>query len=240
MSDELLLSVEGLTSGYGAGSTLHGVDLDLRTDEIVALIGSNGAGKTTLVRAIGGLLRARTGTISLRGERVERHSVRARARLGIITVPEGRRLFQRLTVAENVAIGRRISRGRPGGTALLDLAMEIFPALPKLWRTQAGLLSGGQQQMVAIARGIAANPRVLLLDEPTLGLSPALSDEVLELVSSLARSSSLSILLVEQRSDHALRIADRGYVMDRGNITLSGSSAELLAHEGVRAAYLGR
>ncbi|MBT2523312.1 ABC transporter ATP-binding protein [Arthrobacter sp. ISL-28] len=237
--ESIVLSAQGLTAGYGRGTVLHGINFELREGEVVAILGSNGAGKTTFVRTLAGQLKARAGDITLLGRPVARSSVRNRVRSGLIVVPEGRRLFQRLTVAENIALGTRQGKRRPGGGELLELVLSTLPDLSRLWKTRAGLLSGGQQQMVAIARGAAANPRVLLLDEPTLGLSPKLSDEVLDLVAVLGQVRSLSVVLVEQQADRALAISDRGYVIDRGTVAITGPSAVLLADDAVRSAYLG-
>ncbi|MTD14200.1 ATP-binding cassette domain-containing protein [Nakamurella sp. YIM 132087] len=232
------LVVQGLSAGYGPVDVLHEVDLQVRPEEIVALLGANGAGKSTLVKTIGGLLPARAGSVHSGGRDVTRMRPERRARAGIVTAPEGRRLFLHMTVAENIELGLRLS-GRGGGKALLDEVLDLLPVVRERMSTQAGLLSGGQQQMVALARAAAASPQVLLLDEPTLGLSPRLTVEVLDLVAELARRRSLAVLLVEQRAQQALAVATRGYVIDRGRIVLAGSSAELLGSGEMSEIYFG-
>jgi len=224
--------VRGLEARYGPIAAVRGVDLDVHDGEIVALLGANGAGKTSTLAAIVGLLPARSGEIRFAGEDVSRLPPEKLVRKGISLTPEGRRLFATLTVAENLALG---GRGNDGARERL---LELFPVLRDRLYAQAGSLSGGEQQQLAIARSLMSRPRLLLLDEPTLGLAPILVGAVFELVARLREEDGVSILLVEQNVHRALDLCDRAYVMRTGRIEAHGTPGELRAR-GVEAAYLG-
>lgn len=236
-----LLAVQDVSTGYGDSQVLWGVSLEVRTGELVALVGANGAGKTTLLAAISRLLPVWTGQIVFAGQDTTRLNAERVVRLGIAHVPQGRRLFAGLTVGENLRLGAYSRRqGSAGG---IDRDLErVYDFLPKLAerRTQlAGSLSGGEQQMCAIARGLMTHPDVLLIDELSLGLAPNIVDDILATLDIVHREEHLGILLVEQDVQIALERADRGYVIENGRIVLSGEGSELLKSEKVRAAYLG-
>jgi len=232
-----MLSVENLRSGYGRIEALHGVSLEVAAGEIVTLIGANGAGKTTLIRAISGVQPITAGGIRFDQRSIERVPGHARVALGIAQVPEGRQLFAPLSVEDNLRLGAWTRRGAALDAELASV-YAMFPPLASRSRAAAGMLSGGQQQMLAIGRALMAKPRLLLLDEPSMGLAPMLVDQILEVVRGLKRAG-LTVLLVEQNARAALAIADRGYVIETGRISASGSAAELLADDRVQAAYLG-
>jgi branched-chain amino acid transport system ATP-binding protein len=235
--NEALLSVRGLRSGYGAVEVLRGIDLDVAAGEIVALLGSNGAGKTTFNQTASGLLPPRAGTIRFDGHDIGRAHYRDIVRLGLIHVPEGRRIFPNLTVLENLELGSFV-RARERRAANLERVYTIFPRLKERATQLAGTMSGGEQQMLAIGRGLMGEPRLLILDEPSLGLSPLLVEELFGLIQRL-HGEGLAILLVEQNVAQSLEIAQRAYVLENGAIQFSGSSAELLATDRLRQAYLG-
>ncbi|MGO9702228.1 MAG: ABC transporter ATP-binding protein [Xanthobacteraceae bacterium] len=232
-----MLSVERLTSAYGRIEALHDVSLDVHAGEIVALIGANGAGKTTLLRAISGVQTIAAGTIRFEDKPVERLSSHVRVGLGIIQVPEGRQLFTPLCVEDNLRLGAwsRRSADVTGGMARV---YAMFPMLDSLRKVPAGALSGGQQQMLAIGRALMSNPRLLLLDEPSMGLAPILVDRIFDTIVDLKRNG-LTILLVEQNARAALAIADRAYVLETGRVTLSGTGADIQVDQRVQQAYLG-
>ena len=232
-----MLEVRALTSHYGRIPALKGVDLALRAGELVALVGGNGAGKTTLLRALSGVQRASGGTVRFDGADITRAAPERRVRLGIAQVPEGRQVFAPLSVEDNLRLGG-YTRSAAESAEMLERAYGMFPVLRERRRAPAGTLSGGQQQMLAIARALMARPRLLLLDEPSMGLAPRLVEEIFQHVQAL-RSADRAIFLVDQNARAALRIADRGYVLETGRIVLSGSGAELLANQRVQAAYLG-
>jgi branched-chain amino acid transport system ATP-binding protein len=232
-----MLSVENVTSSYGRIQALHGVSLEVAAGEIVTLVGANGAGKTTLLRAISGVQPVTAGRILLDGRPIERVPGHARVALGIAQVPEGRQLFAPLAVEDNLKLGAWSRRGSELDAELARV-YALFPMLATLRHAAAGTLSGGQQQMLAIGRALMAKPRLLLLDEPSMGLAPMLVDQILGVVQGFKRSG-LTVLLVEQNARAALAIADRGYVVETGRITASGSAAQLLADDRVQAAYLG-
>ena len=233
------LTVDSLRAGYGRATVLHDVTLDVASGEIVTVIGSNGAGKSTLVQTIVGLLSARAGSISLNGRDITSTPSHTRARQGVVLVPEGRRLFGEMTVGENIRLGRRAARGRDDGDDPVEDLLAAFPVVKERWNSQSGLLSGGQQQMVALTRAAAARPRYLLLDEPSLGLSPALTLEVFRLIRLIAERTGAGIVLVEQMADQALRLASRAYVLEQGRIVTEGDATELRRSDAVRRAYLG-
>jgi branched-chain amino acid transport system ATP-binding protein len=232
-----LLNVQGLKSGYGVVEVLRGVDLQVMPGELVALLGSNGAGKTTLNLTLSGLVAARGGQVGFDGQDITGLHSRQVVKHGLIQVPEGRKVFPNLSVHENLELGA-FTRGRERKLQNLDKVYEIFPRLKERVAQLAGTLSGGEQQMLAIGRGLMAEPRLLILDEPSLGLSPLLVEELFGLISQL-RSSGLAILLVEQNVGQSLDIADRAYVMENGQIRFTGTPAQLLASDALRQAYLG-
>ena len=256
--DGSLLAVDGLDAGYGRIAVLHEISLRVPAGEMVAVIGANGPGKTTLLRTISGLLAPSRGRVLLDGAEVGGRPAEQLAALGLAHVPEGRLVFPTLSVADNLALGAyslRRRRGRSGGAAgpggqggrflpprwiASDQVLELFPRLAGRLDQPAGTLSGGEQQMLAIGRGLAARPRLLLLDEPSLGLAPMLVAEIFRALARLRDQGDLGILLVEQNARAALQVADRGYVLERGRVALAGTPGELLDDEGVRAAYLGR
>jgi branched-chain amino acid transport system ATP-binding protein len=232
-----MLRLDNLDVYYGEIHALRGVALDVREREIVALLGNNGAGKSTTLKTVSGLLRPRRGTITLDDRSlagVPPHDIVAR---GIAHVPEGRRIFNRLSVRENLAMGAYL-RSDGGIAADLDRVFDLFPRLKERIGQVAGTLSGGEQQMLAIGRALMANPRLLLLDEPSMGLAPVLVEQIFATIDSINRQGT-TILLVEQNAAMALSIAHRGYVIETGSIVLAGSAAELAGNADVRRAYLG-
>jgi branched-chain amino acid transport system ATP-binding protein len=232
-----MLRVENLTSGYGRIAVLRDVSLDIAKGEMVALVGSNGAGKTTLLRAISGVQPITGGAIVFDGRPIHALSPHARVRAGIVQVPEGRQVFAPLAVADNLRLGAW-TRSDGDITRDLDEVYATFPALAEKRAIASGALSGGQQQMLAIGRALMARPKLLLLDEPSMGLAPMLAAQILANVAAL-KARGLTVLLVEQRAHAALAIADRAYVLETGRITLSGDSAALREDARVREAYLG-
>jgi branched-chain amino acid transport system ATP-binding protein len=233
-----VLSVENLTSAYGRIEALHGVSIEVGAGEIVTLVGANGAGKTTLLRAISGVQPITAGSIRFDGKPIERLPSQDRVAAGITQVPEGRQLFAPLTVEDNLKLGAWSRRG-------VDMTPEIarvyalFPMLDARRSTPAGALSGGQQQMLAIGRALMASPRLLLLDEPSMGLAPAIADLIFDRIAELHRDSGVTLLLVEQRVAEALESCDYGYVLETGGVVLQGTHNALMADERVRRAYLG-
>jgi len=232
-----VLSVEDLRSRYGRIEVLHGIDVEVKSGEIVTVVGANGAGKTTLLRCISGVQAASAGTIRFRGENISRMSPHRRVALGLAQAPEGRQIFTNLTVEENLRLGAYLFSDARVERDMAD-AFAMFPILKQKRNLGAGGLSGGQQQMLAIARALMGRPSCLLLDEPSMGLGPMLVDQILGVVKDL-RSLDVTALLVEQNAFAALSIADRGYVMETGRITITGPAAELIADPRVREAYLG-
>jgi len=232
------LEVRDLTVAYGAIQAVRGVSFSVGRGQIVSLIGSNGAGKTTTLRTISGLLRPVSGEILLDGEPIHRlpaHEILAR---GVAHSPEGRRLFARMTVEENLRLGAYTRRDEAGIAADLDHVYGLFPVLGERRRNKAGLFSGGEQQMLAIGRALMSRPKLLMLDEPSMGLSPIMTQKILETVREL-RGEGTTVLLVEQNALAALGLSDQAYVIDLGRTTLSGSGSELLADPRVQEAYLG-
>ncbi len=232
-----LLEVKDLRSGYGSVEILRGVNLVVNAGEIVALLGSNGAGKSTFNNTLSGIVPARAGTIAFDGQPLAGTHYRAIVQAGLIQVPEGRRVFPNLSVLENLELGS-FARARERRAQNLERVFGIFPRLKERLTQLAGTMSGGEQQMLAIGRGLMAEPRLLILDEPSLGLSPLLVEEMFGLISQL-HQQGLSILLVEQNVGQSLEIAQRAYVMENGTIEFSGVPAELLAGDRLRRAYLG-
>jgi len=230
-----LLRIEGLTAYYGAIQALKGVDLDVVAGEITTLIGANGAGKTTLMMTICGNPRARDGRIIHDGTDITRLPTHAIMRRRIALSPEGRRIFPRMTVRENLQMGAVVSGG---GAHTLDLVFDLFPRLAERRGQRGGTLSGGEQQMLAIGRALMSEPRLLLLDEPSLGLAPLVARQIFAAIRTLNQQAGLTVLLVEQNAYQALKLAHRGFVLVNGTITMAGSGAELLARPEIRAAYL--
>ena len=237
MAESSILSVKGVETFYGAIQALHGVDLEVNRGEIVTLIGANGAGKSTLLMTICGNPRARGGKITFDGEDITALPTHQIVRRGVAQVPEGRRIFARMSVYENLQMGAIL--GDPAHfKSDLDRVFTMFPRLAERRDQRGGTLSGGEQQMLAIGRALMSRPRLLLLDEPSLGLAPLIVRQIFDSIGRIAREEGVTIFLVEQNAFHALRLADRGYVLANGRVRLSGSGRELLANQEVRAAYL--
>ncbi len=232
-----LLAVRGVETHYGKIIALRGVDMEVRPGEIVTLIGANGAGKSTLMMTICGSPRASAGSIVFDGTDITRMPTHEIMRLRIAQSPEGRRIFPRMTVFENLQMGASIT-DMSTFEADLQRVYTLFPVLKKRMSQRGGTLSGGEQQMLAIARALMSRPRLLLLDEPSLGLAPLIVKQIFEVIGELNRAEGLTVFLVEQNAYHALKLAHRGYVMVNGSITMSGTGSELLAREEVRSAYL--
>ncbi len=237
MAETSILSVTGLTTFYGAIQALHGVDLEVGRGEIVTLIGANGAGKSTLLMTICGNPRARSGSIRLDGQEITALQTHEIVRRGVAQVPEGRRIFPRMSVFENLQMGATLADPAHFKDDL-DRVFAMFPRLAERRLQRGGTLSGGEQQMLAIGRALMSRPRLLLLDEPSLGLAPLIVRQIFEAVGRIAREEGVTVFLVEQNAFHALRLADRGYVLANGRVRLSGTGRELLANAEVRAAYL--
>src|ERR1700688_1152126 len=233
-----LLDVKGLCAGYGDVPVLRGVDLSIAAGSITALIGANGAGKTTLLRTISGIIPTEAGTISYDGRDIVGMPPQDIVRAGLVQVPEGRRLFSEMTVFENLLVGSSSPVARPQRAENLAMVLELFPRVRERRAQRAGTLSGGEQQMVAIARALMASPRLLLLDETSLGLAPIVVDEIFVAVRRLA-AQGLTILVVEQNTALALEVADHGYVLEQGQFAIQGAASSLMADPRVRQAYLG-
>jgi branched-chain amino acid transport system ATP-binding protein len=233
-----LLRLDGLRAGYGPIEALRGLDLEVREGELVCLLGANGAGKSSTLRAISGLLRARSGRIVFDGREIQTLEPSEILRAGIAHCPEGRRVFPHLTVEENLAMGAYVRRDRAAIAEDLDRVYSHFPILAERLRQAAGTLSGGEQQMLAIGRALMARPRLILFDEPSLGLAPTVVETTFGIIANIRRAGT-TVLMVEQNAYLALRMADRGYVMETGRIVLHGVAADLLHDDHVRAAYLG-
>ncbi len=237
-ASELVLAAENVDAGYGQLRILKNVSFEVGRGEIVTLIGSNGAGKTTVLNTLCGVVRARTGSILFEGRDITRVETHAIAEMGIAHVPEGRKLFTDMTVLENLQMGAFLRRDRQEIRQDIERMYGLFPIMRERMHTRAGSLSGGEQQMVAIARGLMARPRILLLDEPSLGLSPKLVAQIFEIIKDI-NQQGVTVLLVEQNAHMALSIADRGYVLATGEVTLTGTGQDLLGNDMVRKLYLG-
>ena len=237
-----MLKIHNLHAGYGKVEVLHGISMEVPKGKVVTLIGSNGAGKTTTMRAISGMIKPTSGEITLHDKRIDGLESYHIARLGLAHSPEGRRVFATMSVADNLRLGAfpRYTGSRPRGDVANDLerAMELFPRLKERREQLAGTLSGGEQQMLAMARAVMLNPEVVLLDEPSMGLAPILVDEVFRIIERL-KAQGVTMLLVEQFAAAALKVADYGYVLENGRISVHGEAAKLRDDPAVKAAYLG-
>jgi branched-chain amino acid transport system ATP-binding protein len=238
MTGPALLTVRGLTAGYGEGEVVHGVDLDVAAGATTALLGANGAGKTTTLRALTGMI-SRRGSVLFDGRDISGLAADHVARLGVAHVPQGRGTFGRLSVHDNLMVGALGRRDRGGIAADLDRCLAMFPILADRARSAAGNLSGGEQQMLAISRALMARPRLLLLDEPSLGLAPAVTRQIFDLLPLLRDEWAIAVLVVEQNADLALRLADDAVVLENGRVALAGAACEVAGHDDVRRAYLG-
>jgi branched-chain amino acid transport system ATP-binding protein len=233
-----LLKIDRLNAGYGDIQVLFDLSLEVHQGEVLSIIGANGVGKTTLLKTLSGLMQANSGTVLFKDQEIQRLAPEKIVDLGIIQIPEGRRLFTLMSVLENLEMGAYTPRARPKKEETLQEVYKIFPRLQERESQFAGTLSGGEQQMVAIARGLMAKPEVLMLDEPSLGLSPVLREETFRVVKRIAETG-VTIMLVEQDVKHSLSISDRAYVMERGEVVMEGTGAELLVNPHVKKAYLG-
>jgi branched-chain amino acid transport system ATP-binding protein len=234
----MLFEVKDLIVHYGKAAALKGISLTVSKGEVVALIGANGAGKSTTLRAISGLNIPLSGEIWFKGKRIDRKPAHKRSKLGIAHIPEGRRVFGALTVRNNLEIGAYVRRDRKGVADQIEEVYKVFPVLKARSAQQAGTLSGGEQQMLATGRGLMSKPSLILMDEPSLGLSPIIVRDVARTIQAISQGGT-SILLVEQNALLALRLASRAYVLEMGKIVLEGKSQELLSDDGVKEAYLG-
>lgn len=233
-----MLEVRAVQGGYGDVTVLKDVSLQVEEREVVALVGANGAGKSTLLRTVSGLLRPTAGEIRLRGERIDQAPPHRVVELGFVQVPEGKQLFQQMTVEENLLVGALCPRARGERQRSLEETYSLFAELADKRRRQAGSLSGGEQQMVAVGRALMARPAILAMDEPSLGLAPVVVDRLFAVLQTI-RDRGMTILLIEQNVQQTLEMADRGYVMENGHIVLAGSGPELLANEHLKTHYLG-
>jgi len=233
-----LLDVRGLTAGYGTGPVLHGIDFAVAESGVTTLLGANGAGKTTTLRALCGMIQAR-GEVRFAGERIDGRATEDVVRCGIAHVPDGRGTFVEMTVEENLRLGAYIRRDRAEVTRDFDRVYDYFPRLKERHRQQAGTLSGGEQQMLAIGRALMLKPKLLLLDEPSFGLAPLIVQEIFDIMRTINRDEKVGILLVEQNASLALAIADQAYLLETGRVVLAGTAAEVGADESIRRSYLG-
>jgi len=234
-----MLRVANLDVFYGEAQALFDIALEVGEGEIVAVIGSNGAGKTTLIRSIFGMVKARRGTIMVDGRAIHSLPSHVICELGIGQVPEGRQMFPNMSVADNLALGAMIPRARAVGRNALTKVFELFPRLKERRSQMAGTLSGGEQQMLAVARCLMGNPRLIMFDEPSLGLAPRVVEEVFETITRLNQEDGLSVVLVEQNVAQSLQIAERAYVLENGHVVITGTGRELLNDDRVRKAYIG-
>jgi branched-chain amino acid transport system ATP-binding protein len=234
-----LLKVENLQTGYGDVQILFEASLEINQGEIVALIGANGAGKTTMLKTISGLIRTWKGKIIFEGQEIQNMPSHKTVVLGLIQVAEGRKLFPHLSVRENLELGSFIKSARKNRAQSLDKVFSLFPLLAERMSQSAGTLSGGEQQMLAIGRGLMTQPRVLMLDEPSLGLAPMLVADIFQAVEEINQQDGTTVLIVEQNAVQTLSMAHRGYVLENGRIELSGTGEELLQDDRIRTAYLG-
>jgi branched-chain amino acid transport system ATP-binding protein len=233
-----MLRLERVSAGYGRVTILHGISIEVGQGEVVTIVGANGAGKTTTLRTIAGLVRPAEGSITFDGKDIGRLPAHEVVDLGITLIPEGRQLFPYMTVRENLLMGAYTPRARAEADQTLDFTFSLFPRVREKLDQHAGSLSGGEQQMVAIARGLMAKPKLLLFDEPSLGLAPIIVKQVFETIDKIV-ATGVTVLIVEQNVFHTLSIADRGYVLENGEITMTDTGAALLKNDHVRRAYLG-
>jgi branched-chain amino acid transport system ATP-binding protein len=233
-----MLKIENLSVHYGGIHALQGIDLEVPDGKIVSLIGANGAGKSTTLKAIVGLVRASSGSVSWSGEKLSGLPTKNIVERGVVLVPEGRRIFPNLTVDENLSLGAYARTDKDGIATDRKRVFELFPRLEERKRQKAGTLSGGEQQMLAVARALMSRPKLLMMDEPSLGLAPLVVKMIFGIVREINKTG-VTVLLIEQNAKAALEIADRGYVLETGRITLQGPGLELLADDRVRKAYLG-
>ncbi|WP_042423301.1 ABC transporter ATP-binding protein [Streptacidiphilus anmyonensis] len=233
-----LLEVQDLRVAYGKIEAVKGISFSIEEGQVVTLIGTNGAGKTTTLRTISGLHQPTSGSILFKGERIDGKPAHEIVRMGLAHSPEGRRIFARMTIEENLLLGAFLRRDTPGIQADVERAYELFPILGERRKQAAGTLSGGEQQMLAMGRALMSQPKLLMLDEPSMGLSPIMMQKIMSTIAEL-REQGMTILLVEQNAQAALSLADQGHVMEVGRISLSGTGADLLHDESVRKAYLG-
>lgn len=234
----MLLNVENLVVSYGAVEVVRGVDFFVNEGEIVTVLGANGAGKTTILKALCGLIPTRSGHVTFEGESIANLPAHAIVDKGIAMVPEGRQLFPHLSVKDNLMLGAYRSGARQGWREQYEEIMQMFPRLRERLEQLAGSLSGGEQQMVAIGRGLMSKPKLLIFDEPSLGLSPLLVDQMFEVIQSVAQRG-VTVIIVEQNVFHTLKIADRGYILESGQVALTGTGSALLTDPKVKKAYLG-
>ena len=234
-----MLTLENIRAGYGGLTALGGVSIGITEGDFVSIVGPNGAGKTTLFKCISGIVTPTAGSIRFAGQDMLRVRPCDRPHLGIAHVPEGRQVFPNLTVLENLEMGAITQAGQKQWSQNLDYVLTLFPVLADRREQLAGTLSGGEQQMLAIGRGLTSAPRLLMLDEPSMGLAPAVADQIFERIAAVRRQKKVTILMVEQRAVEALEYCDRGYVLETGRVILSGTHDELLADDRVRKAYLG-
>ena len=235
----MMLAIEGLSVSYGGLAALRGVSISVEDGQFIAIVGPNGAGKTTLFKAISGVVPAASGTIRYEGRDLLVVPSHERVHLGIAHVPEGRQVFAAMTVLENLEMGAYAMRGRANWKQNIERIFTLFPVLAERRSQLAGTLSGGEQQMLAIGRGIASSPRLLLLDEPSMGLAPAVADLIFDRIAALHREDGVTLILVEQRVAEALESCDYGYVLETGQVVLEGTHRTLTANDRVRRAYLG-
>ncbi len=234
-----MLKLEKVQSGYGNILAVKGISLEINEGEIITLIGANGAGKSTTLMTISGVVRCRSGKIEYNNREIQDLDSDAIVKMGVCQVPEGRHIFPQLTVRENLDMGAFLRKDRDSIKKDRDYVFELFPLLAERRHQDGGTLSGGEQQMLAMSRALMARPQLLLLDEPSMGLAPLIIKQIFEIIKKINRENNTTIFLVEQNANQALQIADRGYVLENGKITLSGSAESLMANEAIQKAYLG-
>ena len=234
-----MLKIENLHVYYGNIHALKGINMEINEGEIVTLIGANGAGKTTTLRAVSNIVDAKEGKIEFLGENITGKKATDIVKMGLIHVPEGRRVFAQMSVMENLELGAYLRKDRDGIKRDMDMVFNMFPRLYERKNQLSGTMSGGEQQMLAIGRGIMSKPKLLILDEPSMGLAPLLVKEIFEIVKKVNRESKITVLLVEQNANMALKIADRAYVIETGKVVMSGPAKEIMSNSAVKEAYLG-